>query len=492
MRFLAGAFLLLFCVSPAASEKNSTALMPGLFLVGPVVDAQFPPNIKHMDTAIAVRYAFMGAVLFWDMFTVCDPTQTALNFFGGADRLPQHVCMMPGTPGELYAYSFIRVTELEFPEPAQNYARIMIDNGYDPEDRSMDTSTAVGMGNVIGSRLAEWMGEDGWNSRGDLTRLNFRRPFEDYTDYAPVNGAQHLTYPLRWQPLVDTDAKLGRYTEQEHVTPFLGYVKPLLMSHAEYVDRYVEQPYSYMNATSLSASAAETMDSLVREAVEASANSTPEERALALWFDNKFNSLGTFGAGYMTKLGFDKGAIARWYLGEAFAQHDAMLLAWKEKRRIDAVRPRSIVHNYYADEYFQSFVSPEIGVTTVKGKDWEPLIPTQPHSEHPSASAALCTAFAEHATHMLNEYVETNGLGKVPDITLQTYGIVQDFKEFTFESITEAGQICGKSRVWAGVHFPPAVAAGQLLVEGIGHKGFEFARDFSEGRVPAGCWWCTG
>lgn len=482
--------LLCLVLGGTAQQRNSTALLPETMLGGPVSMAQIPPSILFADTGIMIRYVLMFSILAWDGFTLCDPQQTALNFFGGVDRLPADVCSSPDTPGELLAYSYMRVAEMEFPEPARNYAQLMLDNGYDPEDRSMDTSTAIGMGNVIGTRLAEWMGKDGWNSRGDLTRDKFNMPFEDYTGYIPVNSPDELSYPLRWQPLVDVDPKFGRFIVQEHVIPFAGYTKPLLLSHDEFVSRHAEFPYPDMNVTELSKEDKMRMDALVQDVVQASANSSPLERALAKWFDNKFFSIGVFTPTYLNTLGLDSRFFTQWVLGDAMAQHDAILLAWKEKRRIDAVRPRSIINNLYADEDFPTFVSPEVGVTSVEGKEWEPLVTTQPHSEFPSASAVLCTAFADHATEMLKEHMETHGLTEEPGIVLSLSPSFEGFDEFKFKTVKEAGSVCGMSRVWAGVHFPPAVPAGEQLAEGLGLKAYEFVKELAGGSVPARCWWC--
>ena len=57
-----------------------------------------------------------------------------------------------------------------------------------------------------GSRVAADREHDGMNQLGDEGGQKYnRRPYEDYTGYAPVNTPQFLFNPSRWQPLVGTN-----------------------------------------------------------------------------------------------------------------------------------------------------------------------------------------------------------------------------------------------------------------------------------------------
>ncbi|GMH42573.1 hypothetical protein BSKO_10492 [Bryopsis sp. KO-2023] len=479
-------------------DRNVSRLIPQIMDgTDPGLIALFPPELLSSDTAIAVRNAFQYAVTGWDTFAVCDPAEKALNFWGKREQLPKKVCEDGETPGIMFAYSLMRAMEREFPEATDSYKEIMKEAGFDPEDRSTDMSTAIGMANVIGTRLADWMANDGWNSLGDLSRSEFRQRFEDYTGYTPVNPPWSLNYPLRWQPLTQADSKIGRFTVQTHVVPFLGQVRPLLITEEEVESRKAPMPYENMDSKELSGKDKETMDALVKDLFEISANLTPKQRFLARWWDNKLLSVGFFLAMHNSTEVFDPSFSARWGLGEMLAEYDAMIVVWKEKRRIDAVRPETIIANFYNDEEVTAYVPKEGKAKTIKAGDWEPIIPTQPHSEYPSASASLCTAFADQAELMMKEHMEAKNLDKeVPFVfKLDTFVFPPGFdfegtKEIRFETMKEAAESCGQSRLWAGVHFGPSVPAGEKLAEGIGQKAYDFVKKLAEGEVPENCWWC--
>ncbi|GMH42581.1 hypothetical protein BSKO_10500 [Bryopsis sp. KO-2023] len=487
---------LVFCEdAQKAPSRDASKLAPNFLDAGdPGANALFPPQLLTADTGILVRHAFQYAVTGWDTFAVCDPAEKALNFWGEREQLPKEVCEDGETVPIMFAYSLMRAMEKELPRPADLYKEIMKEAGFDPEDRSTDMSTAIGMANVIGTRLADWMAKDGWNSLGDLSRSDFRQRFEDYTGYTPVNPPWSLNYPLRWQPLTQADAKIGRFTAQTHVVPFLGQVRPLLLTEEEVESRQAPMPYENMDSKELSGKDKETMDALVEDLFEISANLTPKQRFLAGWWDNKLASTGIFLVLHNSTEVFDPKFFVRWGLGEMLAEYDAMIVVWKEKRRIDAVRPETIIANFYKDEEVTAYVPKEGKAKTIKAGDWEPIIPTQPHSEYPSASASLCTAFADQAELMMKEYMDATGLEKEPPFALDTSGfgpeISKAVPEIRFETMKEAGKSCGQSRLWAGVHFGPSVPAGEKLVEGIGKKAYDFAKKLAEGEVPENCWWC--
>jgi hypothetical protein len=80
------------------------------------------------------------------------------------------------------------------------------------------------------------------------------------------------------------------------------------------------------------------------------------------------------------KLNFTDFEAASNLLAESIAQHDAILLAWKEKTRHDLVRPPAIIRRLRAGKMVKAFVSSVEGVKDVKAEEWEPLFPVQGRS----------------------------------------------------------------------------------------------------------------
>ncbi|GMH42578.1 hypothetical protein BSKO_10497 [Bryopsis sp. KO-2023] len=477
--------------------RNASSLIPDYADLENPATALFGPAVfLFSETPLTVRYIFLFSVVDWNSYVVCEPAGKALNFFGGKERLPKELCDDDQTPGLVYAYSLARALEREYPEIGDLYKNFMKEQGFDPEDRSTNKAAAIGMGHVMGTRVADWTTKDGWNSLGDLSRSDFRQRFEDYTGYTPVNPPWSLNYPLRWQPLTQADAKIGRFTAQTHVVPFLGQVRPLLITAEEVESRQAPIPYENMDSKELSGKDKETMDALVEDLFEISANLTPKQRFLAGWWDNKIVSLYNIIPFFIKSEKFDREFSSRWFLGNLLAHNDAMIVAWKEKRRIDAVRPETIIENFYKDEEVTAYVPKEGKAKTIKAGDWEPIIPTQPHSEYPSASASLCTAFVGFSELMMKDHMEARNLDKEvpfvfnPSPVFSPAAVKEGITEVRFETLKEAGRSCGESRLWAGNNFGSSISAGEKLAEGIGQKAYDFMNKLTEGEIPETCWWC--
>ena len=68
----------------------------------------------------------------------------------------------------------------------------------DPNDVSIDVTTAAGIGNVAAAAVLTVRHHDGANQLGDLAP----GAYTDYTGYQPVDGPSLVGDPNRWQPLV--------------------------------------------------------------------------------------------------------------------------------------------------------------------------------------------------------------------------------------------------------------------------------------------------
>ncbi|CAD7700367.1 unnamed protein product [Ostreobium quekettii] len=486
-------------------ERNPAGLLPGYLLDEPppplldtITNTLFPPAIIAADAAVAIRHALMLAVVGFNIHAAgCDPARVALDFWGERHQFEDDVCTGFASRAEAIAYSSLRALELEFPAVAAGLAIQMAANGYDPKDRSTNMSTGIGVGNAVGMKVAKFFAADGWNSLGDLTREHYRQPFEDTSGYRPVNCPWEVEYPLRWQPLTQHVGN-GRYIVQSHVVPFAGDMDPLVLSPQQFLTRQAPPPYADINAKNLTNEDAATMNALVGDLFETSANLTFEQRFQARWFEFKSLSLGFFVLDHGREFGWKLDQIAiytRWFLGEMLAQHDAILLAWKEKVRHDAVRPETVIGTMYKGQRFRAWVDAATGAAEIAAEEWEPLIPTQPHSEYPSGSAAICNASAQHADLLLKELRgEVRPIAKI-NLPPGAFGPAVDFEgravSLEYETYEDVSRACGMSRLWAGVHFGPSVPAGWALADGVGRAAYEHVRALLNGQMPEYCARCT-
>lgn len=227
---------------------------------------------------------------------------------------------------------------------------------------------------------------------------------------------------------------------------------------------------------------------------EKSANLTTRKVALVWYWENKFFSLGSFVTLYSGVLKFSKADERRILFGESLAQFDAVLLAWKEKVRHDLVRPTTMIRKLLKGKTVQAYKGLGKGVGSVKAEEWEPVVPIQPHSEYPSASAAICTASMEHWRASLKEFV---GNGTIPAYdAVFPPGIIPRSPidipiRYRFETPEIAAQSCGHSRLLGGVHFAPSVPAGFELAKGLGKRAFEQVSTLYAGKIPKTCTRCV-
>lgn len=454
-----------------------------------------PPSVSGFEVPFSIPITFTFNLARYEIGAACHPT--ALSFFGVKDPVPSQFC--EPLPQEIIrSYINYRINAQQFPQEAEPFGRFLVGLGLPPYGDSTDTSTMLGWANVVANRANAYLSNDGWNSLGKLTRDDFLRPYFDQTGYTPVNLAElpleKLKCPLRWQPLTVSSGFTGSYISQSHVTPQLRVAKPLVLSERALLQKKVRGPYKFPNRRrTISKVDRRRVDKLIEEYFQTSRELTPKQRFAAYWWDNKFLSLGGFLLTFTRTLGLSKFDGDLMALSETVAQHDALIVAWKEKTRNDLVRPVTIIRKLKSGQKVRAFISEEEGVGEVDAGDFEPLVRIQPHSEFPSASAVLCRATFENLVRGLKVLLGRNFVlprflfpvqpGVFPTIPLQISLLIN-------LSVEEARVECGRSRLYAGVHFSPSIEAGDVLGRGIGSRAFRQMFELSRGRVPDNCWRC--
>jgi hypothetical protein len=122
----------------------------------------------------------------------------------------------------------------------------------------------------------------------------------------------------------------------------------------------------------------------------------------------------------------------------SIALSDSFIVAWEAKERFHFWRPITAIQ--------------QGGVAVTPESDWQPLVPTPLHPEHPSGHATECMAGAT---------VLRSLLGEQPVRYIATDAFFQPAREYP--GLAALANECAASRVWAGVHFRTASAAGQNL-----------------------------
>ncbi|KAK1859609.1 hypothetical protein I4F81_002204 [Pyropia yezoensis] len=130
--------------------------------------------------------------------------------------------------------------------------------------------------------------------------------------------------------------------------------------------------------------------------------------------------------------------------------YNSMLLVWQEKLRADAVRPVTLVPRILGGGRDSAFVPP---------------IRTMPHSEYPSASACVCTAFTDALRYFGGDAPEVSHVFEFPPNRFRP-GVPPRALTVRFSNLAAISSTCGDSRVWGGASLSPGRRRGPPPVHG--------------------------
>jgi membrane-associated phospholipid phosphatase len=172
---------------------------------------------------------------------------------------------------------------------------------------------------------------------------------------------------------------------------------------------------------------------------------TPEQRAIAFYWADNAGESGTppghwiaIASQMVSERHLSAADAARLMVMTSVAQADAFIAAWGYKYRYNRLRPRA---------YIRGLIDPT----------WEPLIPTPPFPEYPSAHSTQSAAAAGVLTHEIGNVAFEDSTG---------ISIGNPVRRF--DSFTSAAHEAGASRIYGGIHFPSGNMGGRALGECIG------------------------
>ena len=90
-----------------------------------------------------------------------------------------------------------------YPEDAKWLTDELRRRGHDPNNKTTDPATPQGVGNAGAAAVIDYRRHDGANQFGDEVGGD-GKPYADYTYYVPVNSADKIIDPDRWQPITFT------------------------------------------------------------------------------------------------------------------------------------------------------------------------------------------------------------------------------------------------------------------------------------------------
>ena len=441
----------------------------GPALIPPILQTTAPNDAPHiLRLVVVIDNAWFDAIAPYH--------PTAVGVYSRLGRRPPSEGVTNRQRNIALLYASYRIFNSLMPRFAPNWRAMLLSVGLDPDNSSEDITTAIGIGNVAGRRVAEARERDGMNQLGDEGgRKYLQRRYEDYTGYQPVNTAFKLSDPSRWQPLI-TSTGNGTFTVQQFAMPQWGLTRPYSYVTPGPFHAPAPADSDYKNLAAYKAQADEMI------AVQASL--TDYQKMVAELFDDKLQGLGN-ATGFSF---FSRGMTMEEFVHYDFLTHvaafDGGIATWKEKVRHDAVRPTSAVRHLYKNRKITGWAGPGRGIVDdLPGEEWRSYLNTGNHPEYPSGSSCFCAAYAQAS----RRYFGTDAFGFSwpapagssviePGVTPAT-----DITLGPWNTFTEFENECSRSRVWGGVHFTAATTEGQALCRPIGDKAFDFVRSLIDG-----------
>jgi len=347
------------------------------------------------------------------------------------------------------------------------------------------------MGAYLGIRISKYFDDDGWNRLGDKTYDYEEDEVVPCTGNCRIYQNTHSYVPRpdprshpelsndsskydctgdcrRWQPLQEGDRN-GSLKRQEFVTTHAGFHTHTYLRNATLT---LEDPNYDLYEDTLQ---------VIEELKMTSSDDYKKEQIKLM--DNKVNVRYVIQAAIQDEFGPTGELSLQEYLifliGISTAEIDGVVQGWKEKVAHDLVRPTTVIKHWGGDDLFTFGGNPDVdGPVNIKARDFEAFIRVMPHGEFPSGSSCLCSTYQEFTDTFL---MVTKGR------TITNFS--NRFNSKVYADMSELSQICGDSRVWAGLHYPPAVTAGVETCSGLGTLGSEWALDLTRGANFGESWY---
>lgn len=339
-----------------------------------------------------------------------------------------------------------------------------------------DLSTPWGLANAIVEDVNAIFENDGWNEKGDLNAEYNGLRYSDWrkSPYVPRNKK------YSWHPLTESNG-FGFLYKQEHVTPHIGFTaKSFFVGDQKICERDIGTPKIRYRKE-------------MRKVLERVKKLTPRQKAEVEFFDSKFDSLLPLHNQFSSRSG-QRNTDYKHLMGllamEA-AIYEAVIQVWRQKVKSDLIRPTTIIHREYRGQRVKSYLGPkEMTSGSIFGEDWQPYIRVMPHAEFPSGSSCICRAGMNALINYygVDDFKDLIGgplkLTKKAGQSSVEKGMPKEDIELSWTSFSKIADRCGETRLEGGMHFTPAIKAGDDQCGPIGDDVFNYVASIMAGEVP--------
>jgi hypothetical protein len=377
----------------------------------------------------------------------------------------------------------------QFPTQKSALDAYMASLGYDPTVNNADLATPTGIGSVLTAAMTEYCHKDGSNQLGD--RAPGGVPYADYSGYVPKNPAMvvnestapsSIPAPGNWQPLTYADAT-GAVKTPVFVGASWDHVAPVARASAS---QFRPGPPAAFGTAEYAAQAQRVLD--VQMAL------TEQQKVIAeYWSDGPKSELPPghwclFAQIVSERDRHTDDEDVKMFFALSNAVSDAGIAAWDAKRAYDSERPITAIRYLMSGKTILGYgpQGPAGGLRLIAGEEWGPYqptaFPTPPFPEHVSGHSTFSAAAAE----VLRLFTGSDAFGasftKPARSMVLEPALPSTDLTLHWTTFTDAADQAGISRIYGGIHFDNANAAGKELGRQVGAQVFAKAQKYWQGQ----------
>jgi hypothetical protein len=379
-----------------------------------------------------------------------------------------------------------------FPKQVDVTRKAMILRNLDPDENDAHCGIAHCIGNLAANAIIQSRRSDNSNQLGNHHGSS-GTPYSDYSGYNPVNSAEKITDPNRWQPIV-LIGRDGRKSAVPFVTPFWGGVTPFALTSGS---QYRPSPPPQLGSPALDKDIAQNIAenanlSLYKKSIIEYMRDGPQATsASGLWID--------FGQIVSRRDRNDLDTDMKMFFGLSAVGLDAFISSWEAKRFYDSSRPWTLIHYLFTGKKIRGWGGPGQGTVLEDGADWHPYAPSYiispPLPGYVSGHSTTCAASAYFLKQFTgsdafgNKEVWIAGSATEPSFSCAQIQRVQGQKELPIRNLScavtvdlptfsVASDLCGISRILGGYHIQSDNVAGAELGRKVAMAGLRKLRNY--------------
>ena len=326
------------------------------------------------------------------------------------------------------------------------------------------------IGIKVAKSLIEKRFNDGSNQYGERSSDGVS-PYQDYTNYQPINSADKNIDINRWQPKYFTSNDNEQYAPG-CLTPYWDRVKPMALKSS---DQFRSPPPPEYGSDKL--------NQQIEEVVQLQSELTINQKGLVEFMRDGPKSVQQAGHWLVLaqmlseKRNHTLEEDVKMYFLNQITAMDAFIASWDTKMYYDYARPYALVHQYYGDEIIFGWKGYEEGWGKLKGVEWRPYSPDlflcPPFPSYVSGHSTVSGACAE----ALKLYTGSDDFDVTIPFTAGSYTEKEsewEEIELYFPTLSSAADMAGISRVLGGYHIQEDNIEGLVLGRKVANQAYKF------------------